>query len=269
MRRGRLASFVRLAVWVVVLTAGVYALRASGFRFRWEDAVPVPRAGSSGEIARRGTPHEANRYTDPLRPPEATGERHGDRMGSPESRDPAPAGVIDFETYPDGRAACESCPLSDEYGSLGVVFSFRSWTADARRPYLVDAGSYLPRDAELPHALAPALQARGLEVGVIRMEFADAPVRVAFDLTGPDLIDRFQVTAWTPRGRIESAAIPRSRPLTFDAAGGGRFRRERVTIESEAGIDRVELDGWGPPGYLMLVDNLSLFPSMRSRHDPR
>jgi hypothetical protein len=177
--------------------------------------------------------------------------------------------AIDFETYPDGTPACEYCPLSDEYRSLGVIFSFRSWTAGARYPYLVDAGSYLPEDAERPHGVVPALQERGLEVGVIRMQFPDAPTRVAFDLTGPDLIDRFAVTAWTPRGRVDTGAILRRRPQTFHAAGGGVFRQERVTVENAAGIVRIELDGWGPPGHLMLIDNLSVGDDASPRPAPR
>lgn len=281
--------------WSLVIATGVYALRTAGFRFRWEAPAGKPadeRTVAAGDTAASGARVETSEERVVISRGRAVG-RAGPEVGEDDARSenaqvglreddhtpsaeaPAPASpsirpdIIDFETYPDGRPACDSCPVRDEYGSWGVLFSFRSWTAGGRQPYLVDAGSYLPERAERPHGIAPAVQERGLEVGVIRMDFPRAPVRVVFDLTGPDLIDRFQVTAWTPGGRIESDAILRRRPRTFHAAGGGVFRQESVTIESATGIDRVELDGRGPPGYLMLVDNLSVGRSALRRPDPR
>lgn len=287
-RYGTVASFGMLLAWLAVIAVGLSALRAGGFRFRSEDRVGSGRAADEGPGAAdaRVSGHGASVFAERAETGTTSGPpgrrnapdefRGADRApGDEEEGDVArpgivDAGVIDFETYPDGRPACDSCPLSDEFRSLGVVFSFRSWSATGQYPSLVDAGSYLPEGTEGPHGVGPALQERGMEVGVIRMDFPGAPMKVDFDLTGPELIDRFQITAWTSGDRIESSAIHRSGSRTFHASGGGVFRRERVTIESAAGIDRVELDGWGPPGYLMLVDDLVIgLRSAASRSDAR
>ncbi len=283
--RGRLASLGPLLGVSLAVTIFVYALRAAGFRFRWEEE--ADRTATAGTTTADTDLWSAAGSEPAAGPRSAAGVQDAaSSLGRPAVSGSRPTagpetlargadepsngqGVIDFETYPDGTPACESCPLTDEYRSLGVLFSFRSWSADAQHPSLVDAASYLPEGAPGAHGVAPALHERGLEVGVVRMDFPGSPACVVFDLTGPDLIERFQVTAWTSGRRIDSLAILRSRARTFHAAGGGLFRQEVVTIESAGGIDRVELDGWGPPGYLMLIDNLKIGEGSILRRHPR
>jgi hypothetical protein len=178
----------------------------------------------------------------------------GDATGGRESTS---RGVIDFETLPDGSPLCAPCPISDEYGSRGMYVSFHSWTANAREPYLVDASSYRPAETR-DHAIGSALQENGFEVGVIRMDFPGRPVRVEFDLTGSEVVSEFEVIAWAGGRRLSGDAILRSDASAYNASGGGRFRREVVTVLSVAGIEWIELDGWGPPGHLLLVDNLRM-----------
>jgi hypothetical protein len=252
-----------LLVWGLVGAAAVYGLSAAGFEFRWDrlslagtsgtrGVAPDPPGGSVRFRPQRSSAPDAGRSTNgaaAAATPVPTEPR------PPARRESDGAVVIDFETFPDGSSVCSPCPVRNEYGSRGVLLSFHSWTANARGPYLVDAASYRPTDTR-DHALGSALQEVGFEVGVIRMDFPDRPSRVEFDLTGSEVVQEFQVIAWAGGRRLPAEAILRSGAQAYNASGGGRFRREVITVQSPAGIDWIELDGWGPPGHLLLVDNL-------------
>ena len=138
---------------------------------------------------------------------------------------------------------------------------------------MLDARSFLPLGAST-HALGPPLTGdRGLEVGVTHLDFPGRPRRVAFTLFGPDLIDDFEVIAWSRGERLPASSrvlAPDMRYASEESSGSGRatynpgrralFRAERVTVEAPLGIDRISLDGWGPPGHVLLVDHLEIDP---------
>ncbi|MFV1986712.1 MAG: hypothetical protein ACC682_05505 [Gemmatimonadota bacterium] len=264
-RRGPGEWVARLGVVlsVVALVAlGYRALRQTGFRFRWESGggdraalVDSRRAPRQVETLRTAVPvgEPAHRSTTTvLEPPPET----HDQVPAPGSGRPV---AIDFETFGDGGAPCAPCPVSDEWAELGLRVSFRSWTADSERPYVLDGRDYLPPGPDL-HALAPAFRGdRGLEVGVIRLDFSGRPRTVSFSLYGPDIVRRFDVTAWAG-DRILTTAVERTDGRKYDVTGRGLFREERVTVRAPTGIDRISLDGWGPPGHLMLVDDLVITP---------
>ena len=186
-------------------------------------------------------------------------------LETPDAVDPAgvagsgrPA-VIDFETFPGGRASCSPCAVSDEWETLGLVVSFRSWTADSRRPHVLDGRDYLPAGSDARVLGPPFREGRGLEVGVIRLDFPDRPRSVRFFVFGPDIVPDFDITAWSGR-RIVTAAVGRSVGRRYDIAGRGMFREEVVNVRVEEGIDRISIDGWGPPGHLVFVDRLEIVP---------
>jgi hypothetical protein len=177
--------------------------------------------------------------------------------------DPGPAGAgvparIDFETFGDGRVRCAPCSVSDEWVAEGLRVSFRSWTADSTTPYLLDGSDYLPPEVGL-HVLGPAFGDQGLEVGVIRLDFPARPRAISFTLYGPDIVRYFAVTGWTG-DRVLSGSIQRSGGRTYDVTGRGLFREERIRVTAASGIDRISLDGWGPPGHMLLVDDLVITP---------
>ena len=259
-----------LLVWALVAAAAIYGLGAAGFELRWDrlspsrasaarGVAPDPPAGSARFRPERsavsttgGAAGTADRTT-----PDLAGTAVGTAGDTTGRWEPTGRGVIDFETLPDGSPLCAPCPIRDEYRSRGVRVSFHSWTASAREPYLVDASSYRPAETR-DHALGSALQENGFEVGVVRMDFPGRPARVEFDLTGSEVVSEFEVIAWAGGRRLPGDAILRSDAGAYNASGGGRFRREVVTVQSVAGIDWIELDGWGPPGHLLLVDNLRM-----------
>ena len=148
--------------------------------------------------------------------------------------------------------------MTDEWATQGMRVSFRSWTAESTTPYLLDGRDYLPPGVEL-HVLGPAFGEKGLEVGVLRLDFPDRPRTISFTLYGPDIVQYFSVTAWTG-DRILAGSIERTGGRTYDVAGRGLFREERIRVRADAGIDRISLDGWGPPGHLLLVDDLVITP---------
>jgi len=172
---------------------------------------------------------------------------------------PAPQATIDFERFPDGSVPPAPYAASDEWESEGLRLSFRSWTASSTRPYVLDGREYLP-PGHGRLALGPAFRAeRGLEVGVLRLDFPGRPRTVSFWLFGPDLVRYFDVTARGADG-AEDPAIERAPGGTYDASGRGRFRAERITVRAEGGIRQISLDGWGPPGHILLVDDLVIAP---------
>lgn len=186
----------------------------------------------------------------------------GPTLAPPPPRDrPVGSGVpvtIGFERLPGGGDTCTPCPVADEWAARGLVVSFRSWSADSSRPMVLDARDYLPVGRS-SRVLGPAfLPERGLEVGVIRLDFPGRPRRVSFSLFGPDLVRRFEVVAWSGRSALDPSRVRRTVPGRYDA--GGTFREERITVTTEEGIDRISLDGRGPPGHLLLVDDLEIVP---------
>ena len=254
-----------------LIGAAAYAgLRSLGFRPRWEVEAPPPPPPPTELRARMPPPVSP---LGAIQDASEAGEEGGPSL--PARRDDAvyaPA-RIDFETYGDGRPVESNAAVSEEWREQGLVLSFESYTADAVRPYVLDAGRYLPPDAPA-YALGPALAGeRGLEVGVIHLDFPERPRRVAFTLLGPDLIDRFLVIVRSEDERLPASTAVHSPDMryaadensgsgkaTYNPSGRGVFRAERVVVAVASGIDRISLDGWGPPGHLLLLDHLEIDP---------
>lgn len=172
---------------------------------------------------------------------------------------------IGFETWPDGEPACERCPISDEFRDLGVVFAFFSPFAGETEAHLVASGAYDPEGEERNHAVTSALGEEGFRPGVLSLSFPEAPRRVAFRLRGSDAVPAFTVRAVGSDGTpLPEAAVERAAVRAYRASGGGAFREERIAVETAAGISRVELDGTGPPGHILLVDDLAIWPAAGS-----
>ncbi|MXX78578.1 MAG: hypothetical protein F4Z33_06350 [Gemmatimonadales bacterium] len=179
---------------------------------------------------------------------------------------------IEFETHPDGRPVVSNSAVAEEWREQGLVVSFESYTADATRPHVLDARGYLPPDASM-HALSfPLAGDRGLEVGVIHLDFPGRPRSVTFTLFGPDLIEAFEVIVWSGGERLPASARthapdmryasedPGAGTATYSPGGRSPFRAERVRVEAPLGVDRISLDGWGPPGHVLLLDHLEIDP---------
>ena len=163
--------------------------------------------------------------------------------------------------------------MAEEWREQGLVVSFESYTADATRPHVLDARGYLPANASV-HALSfPLAGEQGLEVGVLHLDFPGRPRSVTFTLFGPDLIEDFEVIAWSAGERMSASTRTHAPDMRYASGGdsgsgtatyspGGRslFRAERVRIEAPLGVDRISLDGWGPPGHVLLVDHLEIDP---------
>ncbi|MDX1394483.1 MAG: hypothetical protein R3195_08830 [Gemmatimonadota bacterium] len=259
----RIARAGAVAALVTLVALGYRDLRLMGLRFRWETERSAATApGVAGRAARRVA-------TSPATTPTAESAEAATRVTSLEppglgEDDLPPPGTgrrveIDFESFGDGSALCAPCAVSREWAADGLILGFRSWTASSDAPYLLDGRDYLPPDASR-YAIGPAFRSdRGLEVGVVRLDFTERPRSVAFSLYGPDIVPRFEVTAWSG-DRILIDAVTRERVRTYDIQGRGLFREERVTVRADAGIDRVSLDGWGPPGHMLLVDDLVITP---------
>ena len=261
-----------LAVLAAVGLAGAAAwagLRSAGFRLRWDLDPSSPPTVEAPALREAPPPSEPLAATDAAEDGEAADD-------PPSARGPLASGRherIEFETYPDGRPVVSNSAVAEEWWEQGLVVSFESYTADATRPHVLDARGYLPANASM-HALGyPLAGDRGLEVGVIHLDFPGRPRRVTFTLFGPDLIEEFEVIAWSGGERVPASAwdhAPDMRYASEEASGSGKatyrpggrslFRAERVGIEAPLGIDRISLDGWGPPGHMLLLDHLEIDP---------
>ena len=252
-----------LVVLAVAGFAGVAAwngLRSAGFRFRWESEATTPRPVEARAF------REAPALSPLPAAPGATGDRG--------ETDPPPSGdrlfasgqyaLIEFERYGDGRPVVSTTAVAEEWREQGLVVSFDSYTADATRPNVLDARSYLPPRASTHALSSPLTGEQGLEVGVIHLDFLGRPRKVTFSLFGPDLIESFEVIAWSggerlpatarvhaPDARYAATGQPASEKVTYSPRGRSLFRAERVTVEAPLGIDRISLDGWGPPGHIL------------------
>lgn len=244
--------------------AGIVAyqsLRAFGFKLRWETGATAstsdPRPASAAHDQTRATARVAGRSSS---------------VGATADADSLPVELadsvavgsgdfarIDFASFANGQEGCTNCPVGDEWASQGVRFSFRSWSSDSTRPYVLDARNFLPPGTGV--ALGPALGGeQGLEVGVLHLDFSGRPRKVAFTLYGPDLIARFDIVIWRGDSTLGADAITRSVDRRYRPAGRGAFRAERILVEWPLGFDRIVLDGWGPPGHVLLVDQLAIDP---------
>lgn len=260
-----------LAVLAVAGFAGAAAwtgLRSAGVRFRWDVEPSPPRSTEAPAI------REAPRLSAPPAPAVAAGDGE-ETDAPPPARGPLASGRyerIEFEAYADGRPVVSNSAVAEEWRRQGLVVSFDSYTADATLPHVLDARGYLPRNASM-HALSfPLAGDRGLEVGVIHLDFPGRPRHVTFTLFGPDLIEDFEVIAWSGGGRLPASARihapdlryasedSRSGKATYSPGGRSLFRAERVSVEAPLGIDRISLDGWGPPGHVLLLDHLEIDP---------
>ena len=262
-----LRGLATLGVAGLVLWAAYTGLRSLGFRPRWE-VEPPPSA--QVPVIREAPPLSplpaAPAATDTVAETESSASARGPVAGGPTA-------LIEFESYGDGRPVVSNTAVAEEWRAQGLVVSYESYTAEATRPNVLDARSYLPPNASTHALSSPLAGERGLEVGVIHLDFPGRPRRVAFSLFGPDLIASFEVIAWTggerlpatarvhaPEARYAAAGQPESENVTYRPRGRSLFRAERVTIETPLGIDRISLDGWGPPGHLLLVDHLEIDP---------
>lgn len=265
-----LRGLVALTLAGLVVVVAYAGLRSLGFRPRWEVEAPPPPPPPTELRARMPPP------VSPLggnRDASEPGEEGGPSLSSRGEDAVYPPARIDFETYGDGRPVESNAAVSEEWREQGLVLSFESYTADAVRPYVLDARRYLPPDAPA-YALGPALAGeRGLEVGVIHLDFPGRPRRVAFTLIGPDLIERFLVIVRSEEERLPESVAARSPDMRYAAdensgsgkaaynpSGRGVFRAERVVVAVAAGIDGISLDGWGPPGHLLLLNHLEIDP---------
>lgn len=268
-----------LAVLAAVGLAGAAAwtgLRSAGFRFRW-DLDPLPPPAAEAPAIREAPPPRVPPALREASPP-AAADTPRDREGTatpPAARGPLASGRherIEFETYADGRPVVSNSAVAEEWREQGLVVSFDSYTAEATRPHVLDARGYLPPNASM-HALSfPLAGDRGLEVGVIHLDFPGRPRRVTFTLFGPDLVEDFEVIAWSGGERLPASARVHAPDMRYASEGsgpgaatyspGGRslFRAERVRIEAALGVDRISLDGWGPPGHVLLLDHLDIDP---------
>lgn len=175
-------------------------------------------------------------------------------LGSPQQV----AEGIDFETLPGGEPACSSCALTDQYAAeWGVEFSFRSWQAEEVHAQLIESTSYDPPELDPNHSVTAALTSTGFHPGILTLSFPAAPAAVQLTVRGSDVVQRFAISAVDGDGnRLPESAIRRTGRRDYRSAGGGGFREVRVAVASDAGVSRVELDGYGPPGHILLVDDL-------------
>jgi hypothetical protein len=170
-------------------------------------------------------------------------------------------GPITFEVFPNGTPACDSCALTDQFASRGVVFAFASQFTSLQNAQLFNSAAYDPPNGPINHSVTSAAAPPpdgGFYSGVVSMMFPTAPTSLSFQARLNNSIETYQVTASDPLGNdIPASQIVRSNSSTYTSGGGFVFRQETLTISNPGGVARVHIN---MNGFLVLIDNLSPTP---------
>ena len=169
--------------------------------------------------------------------------------------------VIDFESLPDGSPACRSCALSGQFASLGVRFRFRSASTGDIPARLIDSSAYDPPGPPPNHSATAALTDHGFATGILEIRFAAPVERVLFQLRAASIVEHLVVRAYRADGsELPETSIERTAG-EYRRFTGAPFHEEKIRIADVAGISRIELDGAGPPGHIVLLDDLRFLRS--------
>jgi hypothetical protein len=175
-------------------------------------------------------------------------------------------GVINFETYPNGVGVCNgtpSCPVTNQFADLGVVFSFQPTNPAGPLHYgslcktlhgpIGEGSNY-----EVSSPASP--ECSSWDVGSLSMTFPWNPAAVEFRLTGNDGTSAgpFDLVAFDAAGNaIPASAIERVSFVTYTDQYENTMRREVRRISSANGVARVVIDS---DPALHTVDNLLITP---------
>ncbi len=218
--------------------------------------VQVGRVGVGGSVTAEVTsgPHLAGEHADMV-----TADVDNAVLESEEANNVLTVpGIVDplinFERLPDGTPACTNCELTNQFESLGVVFSFVSAFTELTHAELVLTTNNPDR---VPDTAVNSTNV----VGIVSLAFAGAPQSVRFEERVNNSVPEVPVIAFDPSGgEIPAAQITRTDVLVYNP-GTVDFRQEIVTITNANGISRVDIDGRGPGpggagGFGFLIDDL-------------
>jgi hypothetical protein len=164
---------------------------------------------------------------------------------------------ITFEMFPDGAPACASCPVTNEFASLGVVFSFDPLLPDpvTHAQLIGPSGSDRASEPNNHSVTSAAVPSGGFYVGTVRMTTASNPGVVVFQLRGNDSIENpYTVTALDGNGNAITD-ITRQNVITYTGLGTFTSREEIVTVRSPNGVASIDV---ASNQGLVLIDRVIL-----------
>jgi hypothetical protein len=165
--------------------------------------------------------------------------------------------IIDFETYPDGSAACDggfACSVTNEFATRGVTFSFVPVVSDGAGSASLYRTSNNPGDEGPSYGVSPRhIPSGGWWNGSVTMHFASNPGTVQFRLQGNDVASNpFSVTAVDGLGNTITVNSTGSETYSVGAL---TFRRETRSVTSFYGIASVTVNS---PSAILFIDNLRI-----------
>jgi hypothetical protein len=173
-----------------------------------------------------------------------------------------PAGLLNFETTPDGAAICaDGCDVTTAFATRGVSFSFESAHNEDGTPLTTKTNASICDGSRIDpmgfgstnHLLTGPMgyPCGGGVAGQIIMTFDPAPTQVVFALRAPD-----GCSVPTLGVAVEGEAFGRG-ARAFSYTSGNNFPAAQYSVEwtHESGIDRVIVF---PSGCDLYVDNLFL-----------
>jgi hypothetical protein len=165
----------------------------------------------------------------------------------------ADLGIIDFENYPPGAGVCNgagACPVTNEFASRGVVFSFSNTGQTASLCRTIHG----PAGEGSNYGVSPqSTDCTGWNSGTVTMSFASYPTTVEFTLEGNNLAAEgpFAATALDATGA--PVTVTRLSFFTYPSPINNTFRREVRRVSSPNGIASVAVNSaFG----VLLIDNL-------------
>jgi len=187
-------------------------------------------------------------WTMPSTPGTYTLTATGPALGSPVTYTATVTGtvggnVINFENYPNESPACAgaaSCNVTNDFASVGVVFSFQPLIEASPiaslclKPF--NPVGETPNYGVSPHAITGC---SSWVTGTVTMSFAAHPTAVEFELQGNNSLSEgpFPVTALDVTGNAVN--VTRASVVTYSPSTGLTFRREIRRATSPSGIASV------------------------------
>jgi hypothetical protein len=158
--------------------------------------------------------------------------------------------AIDFETYPPGAGVCDgaaACPVTNEFASLGVVFS-----SDVNTASLCQTTHGPVGEGSNYGITTESANCTGWSSATMTMSFASHPTTIEFQLGGPNGAGQpFDVSASDAAGNPLTLTLWYS--FAYQDQFGNTFRRETLRVTSPNGIATITVPSISAVRY---IDNL-------------
>jgi hypothetical protein len=164
-----------------------------------------------------------------------------------------------FELYSNGSSVCDgaaACPVTNEFASRSVTFSFISNSGAAAAPSLCRTTHGPIGEGSNYGVSPPSTTCSGWQNGSVTMTFSPRPRTVTFQLEGNNLgPDPFPVSAVDAAGN--AIPVTAGGAVTYTDHAGNTMRRETRSVTSLNNVATVTVNSGT---FILIIDNLTITP---------